>query len=301
MAVQVEIWQDAIKEHLFASNVFLNYLRNADEYVVGGSIVHIPQSGGPANVERNRSVYPAPIVRRGDTDIVYALDTFTTDALHIPYAESVEVSYDKTMSVIRENASNLVEVAGDWLIWHLIQNATANEMFASTGEASVASAPGATGNRREFHVNNLKAMKVLFNKQNIPSQRRYCLATPDMLDQLSNDKDLKYAFQNAYNLREGSLPRIEGFQLIERSKVARLTNALGVKLPNSANAVDDRDVALCWQQDALERAMGSVMMFQQQGAPEYHGDLYSFLIRLSGRACRADNKGYGLIYRADAA
>jgi hypothetical protein len=36
MAIQVELWQPVIKEQLFKSNSFLNYFRNADEYVVGG-------------------------------------------------------------------------------------------------------------------------------------------------------------------------------------------------------------------------------------------------------------------------
>lgn len=301
MAIQRELWQPVIKEQLFKANEFLNYLRNADEYVIGGRIVHIPQSGGPASVEKNRSSLPATIVTRTDTDITYPLDEYTTDPVLIPNADTVELSYDKTSSVIRENTSGLMEFVGDDIIYKLVANTPAGSKIATTGSAAVGTAPGATGNRKIITEADLRAAQLLLNKQNVPKADRYLLLPSDFINQLMADNNLKYAFQQVVNLPEGVIAKLYGFNILERSSVVRLATDLAVKLPTAANATTDNNAALFWQMDMLERALGDVNMFDDYSRPEYYGDIFSFLVRMGGRACRTDNKGYGLIYEAPSA
>src|SRR5690554_6407975 len=47
MAVEREIWISSIVEGLFADDSFLSQPSNADEFVVQGKKVHIPNAGAP--------------------------------------------------------------------------------------------------------------------------------------------------------------------------------------------------------------------------------------------------------------
>ena len=45
MAVEREIWEGDIVEKLYAENPHLSLCVNADQYVLAGKVVHIPQAG----------------------------------------------------------------------------------------------------------------------------------------------------------------------------------------------------------------------------------------------------------------
>ncbi len=71
-------------------------------------------------------------------------------------------------------------------------------------------------------------------------------------------------------------------------------NAAGtpaVKTPDADTAVTDNLGAICWQKNAVTRALGEVNFFERLDDPQYYGDLYSALVRMSGRARRTDNLG----------
>lgn len=297
MPVNVELWQPVVKKKLFKSNEFLATMRNADEYVVGGRVVHIPQSGGPSEVVKNRSTLPAVVRKRTDTDIVYPLDEYTTTPRLIDNIDQVELSYDKMNSVVDEDTSEMMEVVGNHVLYDVSKNCPSGSKIATTG-AAAASHIG-TGNRKIITEANLRAAKKLLNKQNVPMNDRYLVIDADMLDQLMSDNNLRYAFQQTVDLREGTLPRLFGFQIIERSAVITVDNSQALKAPDAAEANDDAAAAIFYHRNMLERALGDITIFQDNANPTYYGDIISFLVRAGSRANRADNLGYGIIY-ADA-
>lgn len=293
MAIQKELWQPLIIEQLFKDNPFLNYAKNADEYVLAGKVVHIPQSGGPADVERNRSVTPATAVKRTDTDITYVLDEYTTDPVHIPHADTVELSYDKRSSVIRENTANLRETVADNCIYNWAVNVADVAKLPTTGTDDGA------GKKKLIEADILAAQYYL-NSRNVPKQGRALMLTSEMLRDLLTDNNLKYAFQQVVNLPEGVIGRLYGFDILERSSVIRVDADDDAKLPEAADAGTDKAAAIFWQRDMVERAMGDVTMFDDYSNPLYYGDLYSFLMRFGGRSVRADNVGVGLLMKVAA-
>jgi hypothetical protein len=297
MAVNVELWQPLVKEALFKSNAFLNTMSNADEYVVGGRIVHIPQSGGPSEAVKNRTTLPAVVVKRNDTDIVYPLDEYTTTPRLIDNIDKVELSYDKMSSIIREDTSGMMELVGDNIIYDVSKECPTLSKIATTGGAAAGHAPGASGNRKIMTEADLRKARKLLNSQNVPAEGRFLLVDTDMLDQMMSDNNLRYAFQQTVNLREGELPRLFGFQIIERSYVGTVNNSQAFKAPGAATATSDSAYALFYQRDMLERALGDITIFQNMGDPTYYGDIISFLVRAGSRANRQDNKGYGIIYQ----
>jgi hypothetical protein len=300
MGVNVEVWRPDIIEELFKDNEFLKYAFNADEYVLNGAVVHIPQSGGPASVERNRSSLPATIVSRGDTDVNYVLDEYTTDPVRIPNTEEVETSYDKSQSVISENMANLKEVAADNMLYRWSENVDATRKLKTTGAASTAGAPGATGTRLAFTEADLRAAQVRLNNDKVPKADRYLLLPDHMANQLRIDLKDKYYYKDVVNLPEGVITKLYGFYIMERSQVLITDASDVVKLPEAASAITDNQAALFWQKSMVERAMGTVNMFESLQDPQNYGDIYSFLVRMGGRARRTDNAGVGLII-ADAA
>jgi hypothetical protein len=295
------MWRPDIVEALFKANPHARFAFNADEFVVGGAVVHIPQSGGGTTVERNRATLPAPIVKRADTDIIYALEEYTTDPRLITDIDKKELSYDKRMSVISEETGAMMEFVGDDLAYKWAVNVPAANKILSTGAAAAGTAPGASGNRKILTEADIRKARALLSQQSVPMSDRYMMLSPNVLDHLMSDNNLKYAFQQVVDLPEGVIGRLYGFNILERpSVVVQGTGGTSgtVKLPEAASATDDDDCVLFWHANTVERAMGTVTIFDNPNRAEYYGDIVSFLVRMGGRARREDNKGVGLIVLA---
>lgn len=299
MAVNVELWQPLVKEQLFKSNEFLSALKNTDEYVVGGRIVHIPQSGGASNVEKNRSSLPATVTDRNDTDIVYPLHELTTDPRRVSNMDTVELSYNKMSSIIREDTEAIMERAGDEILIDVAVNCPETSKIPTTGAASAPAADGATGLRKNCTAKDVKSCRVLLNKQNIPKADRFMILEEEMFDQLTDDADqsLSYSFQSVNDIKEGTMGRLYGFNMMTRSTVLTVDAAQAIKAYGAANAATDSVAGLFFQKQFLERALGDINVFEKMKDPQFYSDIISFLIRYGARANRADNKGYGIIYR----
>ncbi len=293
MAIQKEIWAKYIMDNLFKDQEFLQYAFNADEYVLQGAVVHIPQAGAKPTVVKNRSTFPATVVRRTDTDITYPLDEYTSDPTHIPHADTVELSYDKMDSVIGEHVATLREQIGDDILIKWAPT-TAGQYVATSGADVSAHLPSATGTRKKLLKEDLKAARTLMNKQNILKSDRYALLDSDMMDQLLDDEDLKKRDSSLeLDMKGGVITRLYGFNLMERSSVL-VYNSAGTPAPKAfgaAGAATDNAAVLCWQKNAVERALGEVDFFERLKDPEYYGDIYSALVRMGGRKRRTAGEG----------
>jgi hypothetical protein len=299
LRIEVDLWQNFIAENLFRGMEFVKNAFNADQYVVGGRVVHIPNAGVHAGAKRNRANLPASIVKRSDTDVTYALDEFTTDPVLISNAESVELSYDKMASVLSDVMLYLRQLIGDWIPYKW---APATSIIRTTGAAVAAHLDSATGNRKLMSVADLRAAKTYLNKLGTAQDNRFALIDSNMLDQLVNElsggqyKD----FSRAYDPLTGVIGKLEGFNIIERSQTVRYSNASTpvVKDPDAAGAATDNATTLCWQQNAVEKAEGDIKFFETKDDPQFYGDIYSGLVRLGGRIRRNDEKGIVAIVQA---
>jgi hypothetical protein len=69
--------------------------------------------------------------------------------------------------------------------------------------------------------------------------------------------------------------------------------------PYAAAAGDtDNDGVICWQINAVERALGQITFFERIGDPTYYGDIYSVGVRMGARKRRSDAKGIIAIVQA---
>lgn len=301
MAIQREIWQDHIEGNLFKNNEFLLASTDAGQYVLQGKVVHIPQAGAGANVEKNRTTVPATVIKRDDNDVTYSLDEYTTDPILIPGAEAMELSYNKRESVLYEYESSLRQVTADNLLQEWAPSIGGN-IIRTTGTAVSAHLPSATGNRKKLLTTDLKNAQLQMNKQNVPLEDRYALLSADMLQQLTDGMDLTAYrdYSNAYDAKNGILGMLYGFKIMMRSTVLRYDNSgtpALLELEDDA-ATTDNDAVLCWQVNAVERAVGQISFFEQLGHPQFYGDVYSLSVRMGGRKRRNDEKGIIAIVQA---
>ena len=294
MAIQVEIWENDIIEGLWADNAFLNYAFNADQYVLAGKVVHIPQAGAAPESKVNRSVLPATVTKRTDVDITYAIDEITTDPVLIPNADTVELSYDKRTSVTAETRAAIYEAAALNMLFRWSPDKAAR-ILRTTGAAVPAHTASATGNRKAISLADIKKAQTQMNRDNVPSADRYLMLDADMYDQLTAEMSANQQrdFLAAFDEKNGILGRIYGFNVMQRSQVMRYTNAAtpAPKGWETAGAATDNAAAIAWQKNSVERALGDVKFFENLGDPTFYGDIYSALIRLGGRIRRNDGKG----------
>lgn len=292
MAIQKEIWLQTIVEQFFASDSFVIKSYNADAFVNQGRTVHIPNAGRPSGVEKNRNTFPAQVSVRTDTDLKFDLDEFTTNPIRIPYADMVELSYDKRNSVLRQDKSALMNKASESILYNWLPSSTA-QIIETSGKSVTSHLPSTTGNRKAFTKAEVQKVMVKFNEQNVPQTGRYLLLDAQMYAQLLEDLSTQeaMAFHSVADVKNGILGKLYGFDILMRSRVGVYTSA-GVKKDFSAvAAADDVACALAWHEDSVCRALGEVQIFDNLSDPTYYGDIYSFLVRCGGRAMREDAAG----------
>lgn len=293
MAIQKEIWLNDIVANIFEANPHLGYAVNADEFVLQGKVVHIPNAGAKPSVTRNRTSLPASVVQRADVDITFSLDEYTTDPILIPNADEYELSYDKRASVMGEQSAALSELVGTWF-YRYWAPATAANILRTTG-SSVTAHVG-TGNRKKLTVADVKRAKLLLDRMGIPAEGRVIALDADLYDQFTDELTASQYrdFSQAYDASKGVVGQLFGFTfLAPRTSVMVYTNEAtpAPKDPDSSSADTDNAAALIWHRDSVIRALGDHEFFESIKDPTYYGDIYSALVRAGGRIRRNDAKG----------
>lgn len=312
-----EFWASYIVEKLRRTNPHIALCRDESQFIMGGSIVYLPQAGANPGVVKNRAFGATVAVQRGDTAVMYALDVFTTDPTAITTAEGMEISYEKQDSVLAGHTDTLAEAIGDELIYNWIRGVKpaaagattveflpAGRMIPTSGAATAVNAEdGQTGTRKAMTYAEVQAMQAKFNKDNVAKKDRYAMLESYMqqefIDSLSANQ--MAAFAGTADLANGIVGKFAGFTFLERSTVLAIRTNGTFRLPGEALAATDNLASIFWQKDSVTKAMGDTKLFQDFDNPLYYGDLQSGLVKMGGRCAREDWKGLGLIVQAAAA
>jgi hypothetical protein len=289
----LEVWASYIIERFWKDNSFLKFAYDDSDYVVQGRIVHIPQPGSKPAVVKNRATFPGTAVRRNDTDILYALDEYTTDPTHIPNIDAIHLSYNKQDSVLGDHMSILNETVADDMLIKWGSNST---VVKTTGDA-VAPITGQTGNRKGFDQKDLKSLMVKMNANKVPKTDRYVLIDDNMYEYFydslgtTNAKD----FSRFADVENGVVGKLHGFSIMTRSSVLATDNADAVKPLGAVLGAADNLASLAWQKNSVAFAMGDKKLFQDTNNPLYFGDIHSALVMAGGRVRRSDGQGAYII------
>lgn len=300
MAIQKEIWMNSIVEGLFANNTFLAKAFNADEFVTNKT-VHIPNAGVPSGVTKNRSSFPATVTSRTDVDLTFDMDEYTTDPIKISNAESVELSYNKRESALKQDKAKLIEIVSNDFIFKW--SPSSSYVIRTTGSAVVAHTASATGNRKAFTKADVTAAMNNFNAKDVPQEGRYMLIDAIMYGQLLDSLTTQeaMAFHSQVDVPNGVLGKLYTFNIMMRSKAALYTSGVAAKAWTTAGAAGDLAAALAWHENSVCRALGQTEVFDSENNPLYYGDIYSFLVRAGGRPMRNGVEGLLAIVQDTAA
>jgi hypothetical protein len=304
--IPVQVFSDYIIEKLRRTNPFLKFAVSEDNFVLGGSVVHIPQAGASPAVIKNRKQFPATAVRREDSFITYPLNVFSTDPTHITWHESYEVSYDKQDSVLGDHVATLAEATGDDMIYSWLQGykggktletIPSTNVFFTTGDSRDVFEEGQTGKRKKLTCKDIQNLAAKFNKMNVGKEGRYLMLESNMYQELieSLSENIAAAVQGAADLANGIVGKYCGFNIIDRSVVCNFTSA-GVPIaPGEALQADSCVGGIAWQKDCVAVAMGDTKPFQNIDDPMYYGNIFSALVKTGGRCRRGDWKGIAAI------
>lgn len=294
MAVQKEIWLNDVVGNIFKVNPHICHAMNADQFVLAGKVVHIPNAGNKPGVEKNRLKLPATIMKRNEIDITFPLDEFTSDPMVIPNADKYELSYDERNSVTQEQKAAISELVGDWFFRYWAPTLAAT-MRRTSGSTTVTAHYG-TGTRKAITLDDIKYLEYIMNNWGVPNDGRWASLDAAMYDQFTSllSATQYRDFSSEYNVAEGSVGKIFGFNFLPpRPDVLRydVSATPVVYDPEAAIAATDNGAGLFWHESLVVRAMGDHELFEDIGSPTMYGDVYSALLRAGGRIKRNDAKG----------
>ncbi|AQY20997.1 hypothetical protein OKE68_08450 [Riemerella anatipestifer] len=313
MGLEKEIWKKTIEEKLLQDNSFLNHISDVSEdNIVNGKIVHIPQAGEPSKVVKNRTIFPAEVKRRNDGEVLYKIDEYSTDPVYISNAETVELSYDKRRSVLDRDVENLSEDVAEGMLMNMVvspigDNKTLPQknILETTGAATSVLLEGATGNRKKWTILDLQKMQNLMRTQKAWQEGQMFALLPAnaILDIFPADSPVTATYMQMVTeeeRRNGIIYKVQGFNILIRSSVFTMTESKEFKGFGSVVNNSDSEAAIFWNKNMVEKAYGDIETFDRERDPQYYGDIYSFLVRMGGRAKRKDFEGVAVLKQANA-
>lgn len=299
MALNREIWIRDIVEGFFPNNSFV--VRSIDHSMyVNNKTVHIPNAGGEPEVKKNNSSYPVSATKRTDQDLTYSIDDYKVVPIHIQDSEVVELSYDKRQSIIAQSKNVLQRTAIEGVLNSWIPASPLK--YETSGSSVAAHIPTATGNRKAMSTADVRALKKMMDKDDIPAEGRYVLLDAEMYNQLLDSMtDAEVVnFLAGANVENGVIGRYMGFEFYMRSKVLKSDNTGTKKEWGTSAAATDCAAGVAWHSGCVSRALGDIIMFDDQDNPLYYGDIVSFEVRAGGTCIRQDKKGLIFIYQGTA-
>lgn len=284
-----------IAETIFPDNSLIR-LSIDDSQFVYGKKVQIPQSGAIPTVTKNRTVYPLPVARRVDTLLEYDIDEYSTDQTQVGWTEQMVAPYGKTDSVIRDH-KGVLETSTTTGVLHNWSPTDVLKIVRTTGAARPASAPLATGTRKEAVRQDIINLSLKMDLDEIPQEGRKLAMGAQMFHDLLKDTNLLNMFLMGQALQaKANLQELLGFEIIRRSGVLRYTSALARKDYNVVGVATDHSGSLAWHPNFVRAAIKGVEVFLNPRQAAYQADMLSALSLVGSSKRYANGLGvYALV------
>jgi hypothetical protein len=296
MPLSREIWSAQIARNLYKDNKILEKCRSNDDFVVNARILHIPQAGGVPAVTKNRSLLPASVLQRADTDLTVSLDEYTTDPYIVVDAETKELSYKKMDDILYDHVNALKDTIVDNMCINWAPTLATRILRTQATSALVNThIAGSTGQRRAFVASDIQAAMTRLKKDNVGEGEMIALMSVDMYDQLvtSLAATPNRNYLDVLDPETGLVAKMFGFTIMVRNNSVVYDNSATplVKSYGAAAAATDNDAVLCFHKDFVWKAQGEVKIFDQANSPQYYADMMSALVRFASGKQYANQRG----------
>lgn len=211
-SVLTEVWTGELIKQLRSADkgTFLDGIPDYSRYA-DNDVIHMINVGGDPKVLTNNTTYPLQITAITDTDAVFKLDKFQTEATPITDDELYALSYDKMASVKERHGLAILEAKLKKAIHALApaSNTATTPVIKTTGEVEDG---GATG-RKRLTRHDIIEMKKRFDLMSVPTEGRRLVLCPEHIADLL-EMDQKFADQY-YNYASGRISMLYGFEVYE--------------------------------------------------------------------------------------
>jgi hypothetical protein len=305
MALLQEVWSAQIQENLYMGNEFMKKATDHSMWVKYKT-VHVPQAGSTSTVEQNRTVFPATIGSRTDSELTYSLNQYTADPILIQNIEELQISYNKRASILFNMMSQLQFVVSTQTLYAWAPSG-ASRIVQTTGSTSANNLPHstATGTRKMTTIQDITRLKAILDADNIPQAGRILLVPQYMYNtDLLNIAGIVQAYQFGTAIApEGVVARLMGFDIMIRSEVLVYDNT-GTPVLKAINgdgsltsaAATDQGAGIAFHPSYVCHALGSITPYYNAGSngnglPEYYGSIFSAEVMHGASKLRTDQKG----------
>ncbi len=297
MAEQItKLFSKDIQNNLFPKNEFYKKSKLDANVSADWGVVQVPQAGATPSIVVNPSSFPLTVSQRTDDVKEYNVDAFATTPIHISDVNEALTNYDKRMSIIADHTKALNTRIADEMayVWAVTQ---ASQKILTTGSAIAAAAPGATGNRKALTRDDLAALSVMFDKDDVASDERNLLISASQYEELLKiDSFINFDYMANKPQVDGQIGEVFGMKVYKRSRNTIFNDSNVKKTVGAATAATDNLSILAWSDSYVRRAEGSVKLYSDIDNPVYLGSIFNAQVRAGGTSSRTDEKGvYSLI------
>jgi hypothetical protein len=305
MSLLTEVWSSQISENLYQNNDFMKRATDHSMWV-RYKTVHVPQSGAKPTVEKNRSVLPATIGSRTDSELTYNLNQYTADPILITNLEELQISYAKRQSVLMNIMSQLQFVVSTQTLYTWAP-AGASRIVRTSGSTSTLNLPHttATGSRKMLTFNDIQAAKQILDNDYVPAAGRILLIPSYMynIDLLSISGVIQAESFGQAVAPSGVVARVAGFDIMVRPDVLVYDNTAtpvikGIEGDGSLTsaAATDNGAILAYHPNFVAHALGSITPYYNAGSngsglPEYYGSIFSAEVMHGASLLYSNQKG----------
>lgn len=294
-ALDQTIWLDMLVEELSDPTLQKVQIGITDDsgfvYSRGGAVtVNIPNAGATTAVTAGNDTYPVAVTKRTNSLNSYNLTNYEKGPILINWKDGKSAPVEEHESILRSNIQGIAHrIARDILIGQY--HHTAGMYRATTGSDAPAHAPGATGNRKSFIGDDVRAAMAIMDAQSVPETDRILYADSVMYWQLMKDMGYNADRDDVQALSNGTTFDWLGIKIIKMPSVVYATTAGVVRPFGNAGTTTDMGVALLVQKSCTSMAMTEIAAFVKEADPTYFGDLYSASVMSGGKYRRTDKYG----------
>lgn len=282
MAIEKQIWIDAIMEGFMPDASFLGDSVDMSEFVDNDSI-NLAEAGVDPAVLIDNTTYPVATAGRADLPLNLALHTFDTENTVVRNIEKKELAYNKVESVVRAHKNALLKKESAFAAhnWSPTQNGEFTPVFGTAGAV----------NRAGYKAMSFEDILNMIAK--------YRMLDVDIADIVAvmhpiHHADLQAEDMKLYKNMLGT-GKIFGVATKSFSKTATFDAATGKKKAFGAAAGDNDTISsLVYAKTQVMRAVGTTDVFTTLNDPSARGDILGYQQRFTALSIRG--KYIGAIY-----
>ena len=193
-----------------------------------------------------------------------------------------------------EDTAQLIQSAMDGLLYRWAP-AAANIVECDGAATTELIDSAATGQRLMMTKSAFDKIAQKFAQNNLTGQKMTALLTANHYHQFFNSlsEGEKTNFGAFADPKTGIVGKYKNIDILMRSTVLRYRKVSGVwtvideQSDSFTAGTGDCEASLFYVETAVERALGDVKVFEDNGNPLYYGDVFSANLRLGGRIRRS--------------